>query len=292
MRKALTALATAAPLLLAGCTLLKEVAASSFQRPTLSLKDVRLADISLAGATLNLVFDVDNPNEQGLSLAETDYLLKVEGKQLVAGKPPDGFQIPGRGHAEVILPASVKFSELGQSIAALLSQKSVAYDASGHVGVSTPIGLVALPFQKQGRFDLPTVPQISVGAPSLSDVSLTSATLRLPLVISNGNAFALPLGAIAGSLNIAGSNVGSVQTQDVGTLAAQGKQTLDLPVKIRFSDAFAAARAIRSGAAHIDLQGELRSGGAAVPFRLQQDVDLRSNDAPTAPTAPAPSGTN
>ena len=275
MRKILFALATAAPLLLAGCTFLKEVAASSFQKPSLTFKDARLGEISLAGATVNLVFDVDNPNAQGLSLGETDYLLKVEGKQLVAGKPPDGFKIPGKGHAEVVLPASVKFAELGQSLVALLSQKSVAYDASGHIGVDTPIGLVALPFQKTGRLDLPTVPQVSIGSPSLSDVSLTSAVLRLPITISNGNAFALPLGAIAGTLNIAGSNVGAVETKEVGTLAAQGKQTVDLPVRIRFTEAFAAAKAIRSGAAHVDLQGELRSGGAAVPFRLQQDLDLR-----------------
>ena len=267
---------------MAGCTLLKQVAASGFQKPTMTLKDARLSDISLGGATVNLVFDVDNPNEEGLSLGETDYLLKIEGKQLVAGKPPEGLKIPGKGHAEVVLPASVKFAELGSSILALLSQKSVAYDASGHIGVATPIGLVALPFQKEGRLDLPTVPQISIGSPSLSDMSLTSATLRLPITIANLNAFALPLGAIAGTLNIAGSNLGSIETKDVGTVAAQGKQTLDLPVKIRFTDAFAAAKAIRSGAAHIDLQGELRSGGAAVPFRLQQDVDLRG--APAAGT--------
>ena len=145
-----------------------------------------------------------------------------------------------------------------------------------HVGVDTPLGLLALPFQKQGRLDLPTVPQVSLGTPSLGDLSLTSATLRLPLTIANDNPFALPLGAIAGTLKVAGANIGSIESKDVGMLSAKGKQVIELPVKIRYSDALDAVRALRSGAARIDLKGELRSGGAALPFHLEKDVDLSS----------------
>ena len=216
-----------------GCSLVQQVAASGIDKPKLSFKSAQLAEVSLDAATVNLVFTVDNPNEQGLSLAESDYLIKVEGKQLVAGKPPGKLQIPGHGSADVTLPASVKFSELASSLSALLSQRSVAYQAAGHLGVDTPLGRVALPFSHQGRLELPKVPEVSVGSPTLKDLSLGSATLMLPVTLSNSNGFALPLGAVTGSLQIAGADVGSVLTPEVGMLAANGKQTVAVPVKLQ-----------------------------------------------------------
>src|SRR5437879_10118672 len=50
---------------LAGCAQLQQLAASAFQRPAVSFKDARLRDVSLGGATVDLVFGVDNPNDQG-----------------------------------------------------------------------------------------------------------------------------------------------------------------------------------------------------------------------------------
>ena len=257
-----------------GCSLFQTIAASGFQNPTLAFKDAQLAEVSLEGATVNLVVSVDNPNSQGISLAETDYQLQIEGNQLVAGKPPAGITIPANGKMDVTLPATVKFSELGSSLAALFSKHTVGYAASGHLGIQTPIGILALPIEKQGQLDLPRVPEVSLGSPSLKNISLTSATLDLPLVLKNPNAFALPLGAVAGALTIAGVEIGSVKTKEVGRVAASASQTISLPVQIRFADAYAAFKALQQGSVHIGFNGELRSGGAALPFKLEQDVDV------------------
>jgi LEA14-like dessication related protein len=273
LRRCLPALLCACAAAL-GCSLVKQVAASGFERPTLSFKDARLAEVSLEGATVDLTFTVDNPNDQGISLADTDYALAIEGKQLVAGKPLGRLQIPARASTDVTLPATVKFADLAASLAELLGRRSVAYQASGHIGVDTPIGVVALPFAHEGRFDLPSAPEVAIGPPKLRDVSLSSATLELPLTLTNANAFTLALGAIAGSLRISGAEVGSVLTPDVGALPANGKQTISVPVQVHFTDAIAAARALRGGGAHLDFKGELRSGTAALPFALERDVDL------------------
>ncbi len=248
--------------------------ASGFQRPTLTFKDARLTEISLADATFNLTFIVDNPNDEAISLAQTDYLLQIEGRQVVAGAPPAGIKIAPRSSSEVVLPANVRFVELAASLAALFSQHSVAYQASGHVGVDTPIGVATLPFSHEGRLDLPQIPSIAVGSPRLTNISLTSATLEVPLTLTNANAYALPLGVLAGALRIAGADVGAVQTAEIGMLAANGALTVVLPVQIRFAEAFAAAEALRSGTAHVSLSGELRSKSAALPIQIERDVAL------------------
>jgi len=70
--------------------------------------------VSLAGATVNLRLLVNNPNSQGISLAESDYKLSVAGKQAVAGKPAAGRRIPGGGSSEVVLPPRIRFRRRGR----------------------------------------------------------------------------------------------------------------------------------------------------------------------------------
>ena len=166
---------------LCGCSLLQTVAQR--REPTLSFTDASLSDVTLAGATVNLTFTVENPNPVGISLAESDYKLSVAGKQLVAGKPPAGLQIPASGSAEVTLPAQVRFADLGESVAAVLRQNEVPYRAEGHIGVSTPLGIIPLAFAKDGTLPLPRIPSVTVQSPRIASLSLTQATLEVPLTL-------------------------------------------------------------------------------------------------------------
>ena len=109
--KVLPAVVASSLVAFCGCSWLRQMAASGFQKPSLSFKDASLSDVTLSGATVNLVFTVTNPNDAALSLAETDYKFSLEGKQVVAGKPPAGIRIPAKGSSDVTLPASVKFAD-------------------------------------------------------------------------------------------------------------------------------------------------------------------------------------
>jgi LEA14-like dessication related protein len=272
--KALRAVAVSSIAVLCGCAFLKQMAASGFQKPSLAFKDATLSDITLAGATVNLVFTVTNPNDAALSLAETDYKLLIEGKQVVAGKPPAGIRIPANGTGEVTLPASLKFADVAGSIADFLRKEQANYSAEGHIGVDTPIGIAALPFQKEGTVPLPKLPDVSLGTPKIGEIGLTSARIDVPLVFNNKNAFALPLGSVSGALRIAGADVGEVGAQPVGRVDPRAAKTVTLPVTVHFSQAMAAARAIREGRAHVAVDGQLAAEGAAVPFHVEHDVEF------------------
>jgi LEA14-like dessication related protein len=273
--KALLLAVCVAALFGAGCSLIRSIFARGFEPPGLSFQSASLSEISLEGATLNLMFKVDNPNGDALSLAETDYRLFVEGKPIAAGKPPKGLLVPGHGSADVVLPAAIHFSELASSVEAVLKRKVVAWRADGHIGVETPVGIVALPFATQGNLNLPKIPRVTVGSPTLSDISLSGATLRLPLVVENQNEYPLPLADVTGALRVAGAEVGHFAVRDLGRLDAQGKKTITLPVAVRFAEAAAAWRALQSGRAEVAVSGVLGSGGASLPFNFVQEVDVR-----------------
>src|SRR4051812_14953016 len=104
----------------------------------------------------------------------------IGGKQLFAGKPPAAIHIPANAADDVALPASVKFADIAGSIADFLRKEQASYRAEGHIGVDTPIGIAALPFQKEGTVPLPKLPDVSLGTPKIGQLGLTSARIDVP----------------------------------------------------------------------------------------------------------------
>jgi LEA14-like dessication related protein len=257
---------------LSACSLLRGVA--DFREPSVSFKEASLADVSLAGATVNLTLTVHNPNPQGISLAETDYQLSVAGRQLVAGKPAGGLRIAGGSSSDVVLPAQVRFADLGDSIASVLQQDQLPYRAEGHVGVSTPLGVLPLGFSKEGTLPVPRLPTVTLQPPRIAELSLTQATLDVPLTLSNPNPFPLPLGSLVGDLRIEGADVGRIASPELGRVDARNSRTVAVPVTVRFAQALATARALREGRARVVLDGTLSSGGASVPVHVEREVDF------------------
>src|SRR5262249_45281981 len=87
-----------------GCSWL-QMAEGGFKKPSVAYKSASLSDVSLSGATLNVVTNVDNPNPVEIALAEVDYRLSIDGHPVATGRPPEGLAIPANGNADVKLPA-------------------------------------------------------------------------------------------------------------------------------------------------------------------------------------------
>jgi len=260
--------------LLAGCALLRS--AASFEKPTLTFKDARLPSIDFDGAELDLVFLVANPNSIGLDLAKASYALAVEGKQVVAGAPQNGLQIPAHGSAEVTFPAKVHWNEIAPALEALFAQDQVHYKASGTVGLNSPIGVVELPLEHEGTFGAPKMPVFEIGSPRITGLSLTSASLSIPLKIKNSNGFPLPLGGVLGDVSLAGSHVGHISLPEAAPVPAGNETTILIPLDVNFLSAgTAAAQAIRTGIAEVKIDATLNAAGTTLPFKVAKTVELQ-----------------
>jgi len=271
------ALLLAVPLL-SGCSLLKSLATPA-QEPSLSFKAAQLESVDFEGANLNLVFQVTNPNAQGINLASAAYALEVEGHQIVSGQPPGGLQIPGNGSADLTFPAHLVFQQLAPALEALWSRDQVAYKASGSVGFNTPLGVVSMPLAHQGTFAPPHTPQAELGTPRLTQVTLTGARLIVPLKLTNRNPFPLPLGALLGSVEVDGTRVGKVALAEQPSIAGSATKLVELPLEVSFLSAGKAVlQAVQRGSAQLKLDGELRSGAASLPLHLEQNVQLQQEN--------------
>jgi LEA14-like dessication related protein len=264
----------ASALFLPGCALLKGLFESTFKKPDLRFKTANLQDVNLGGARLDTVWLLDNPNPMGLSVAHIDYTFFVEDKQVVAGQPRRGLQIPASKQAELTFPAELKFADLASTLGTFLNQDTAKYRAEGTIGLDTPIGIIKLPLKKEGLFEVPKIPAFTLERPRITSMNLTSATLEIPLKLTNKNSYPLPLTGLVGNLSIGGANVGNVTAGQLGLLPPKGTQTVTLPVTVDFTRALQAANAIRQGRGKVELTGNLTSGSAQVPVSLGQVLDF------------------
>ena len=263
--------------LLCGCALAGKLAGAAFERPKLEFKDAKLDHIDFTGADVTLTYLVTNPNPAGLDLAHADYALQVENHPLLSGKPQSGLKIPGGGSADVAFPAHLTWNELAPAVEALFAQESVHYKASGTLGLNTPVGVIALPLEHEGTFAPPHLPQLELQSPTIVSIGLTGARLSLPLKIGNRNGFALPLGGILGSVEIAGEKVGRVALPAQGVIEAGKETVISLPLDVSFLSAGAAvASALKSRVAEFKIDGTLTSGTSTLPVHLAQTVNLTS----------------
>lgn len=266
----------ALPMLLAGCPgLLEALRSSVFREPNLTFKSAWLSDISFAGLTLDTVWEIHNPNSVGVSIAQLDYALTVEGKRVVSGTPGTGLDVRPASASELHFPAAIRFADLVAVVQTFLNKDTAAYRVEGRLGFDTPIGLVQLPMAHEGTFEVPKVPQVAFGNPRVTSVSLSGARIEFPLNVTNRNTYALPVSGLQGTLSIGGAPVGRLSTGDLGAMAGKGVRTVSLPLDINLlSAASAVVTAVQGGNAQVGFNAQVSSGPTSAPLTVQQAVSF------------------
>jgi LEA14-like dessication related protein len=246
-------------------------ASSAGHEPTFTFVRADVRDATLESLTLDTVWRLDNPNDLAISLAQVDYALFIEGKQVVAGSPAAGLQVAARGSTELHFPANVKFVDLAAVVQTFLTKDTAAWRVQGSLGVSTPIGVVSLPLATSGQFEVPKVPAVQFGNPRVSNVSFAGATIEFPLQITNKNSYALPISSVTGALSIAGAPVGTLSSGDLGAMTGRGTRTVTLPLTVNFlSAAGALVNVAQGGNAQVRFDAQVQSGRATIPVKVDQ----------------------
>jgi LEA14-like dessication related protein len=270
-----TLIAAALAVTLSGCAYLSQFLQSAFKQPAFAFKNLGLENIDLGGLTLDTIWQLDNPNNVGLSLASIEYALLVDEKQVVSGAPPQGLNIAANGSSDLHFPAGIKFQDLVQVVETFLTKDSATYAAKGALGINTPIGVIRLPLEKTGNFEVPKIPAIQFGNPKVTNLSITGATIEFPLQVTNRSSFPLPVGNVTGAINVAGSSIGTISTGDLGAMLGQGTKQVSLPLNVSFlSAAGALVNAIRGGQAPLAFDAKVQSGQTVLPLKVDQLVNF------------------
>ena len=150
MRKAASAVVLSVAVL--ACATLRN--ALTFESPQIELQEINVTGMGLSGGTLDLVFDVYNPNqyrlrstrlEVGLELASTDF-----GEALI-DKPLD---LSPQNHSRVVMPVRFTWAGVGAAARSLLQSQELPYGITGAVMLDTPLGERRVQLQSKGNVPL------------------------------------------------------------------------------------------------------------------------------------------
>ena len=146
----LAVLSLLAPLL--SCATLRN--AIQFQTPDIVLQEINITGLGLQGGTLDLVFDVYNPNKYSLRSTRLDVSLQLAGTdfgEALIDKPLD---FSPENHSRVLMPVRFAWSGVGAAARALLQSQELPYGLTGAVVLDTPIGERRVGLKSKGSVPL------------------------------------------------------------------------------------------------------------------------------------------
>src|SRR5688500_17002530 len=123
--------------LLAGCV-------TEVRRPTASVRQMSLGEVTPQGFTMNFEVEVENPNSVALPVADVDYNLRLFERDFVDGEADPDASIPANGSMPVTLPVHVSFENLlAISDGIRKSGGDVLYELEGGLGFGGGSNLLA-----------------------------------------------------------------------------------------------------------------------------------------------------
>jgi len=123
--------------LLVACATLGRLA---FREPDIQLEEINITGFGLTGGTLDLVFDVYNPNEYRIRSTRLEVGLDLEGTHFGDALLERPLDLSPTNHSRVVVPLRFEWAGLGAGAKALLSRKAVAYGITGAAVLDTPLG--------------------------------------------------------------------------------------------------------------------------------------------------------
>jgi len=128
--------------------------ALTFEKPQVELQEINVTGLGLSGGTLDLVFDVYNPNDYGLRSTRLEVDLELAGTdfgEALIDKPLDLSPV---NHSRVTMPVRFTWTGVGAAARSLLESQELPYGLTGAVFLDTPIGEKRVELRSKGNVPL------------------------------------------------------------------------------------------------------------------------------------------
>lgn len=110
--------------------------------PSVSLRNVEIADINFSGQTFLLGFDVTNPNPFPLPVSTVSYTVELEGHRFASGSTAGGFTVPSSGDAEFAISVELDLMKTAPQLLFIVHDSvkhDIPYTLSGKLGLDIPL---------------------------------------------------------------------------------------------------------------------------------------------------------
>ena len=139
-------------LFLSACATLRSVL--SFQEPQVELKEINITGMGLSGGTLDLVFDVYNPNDYRLRSTRLEVGLDLEGTHFGDALIDRPLDLSPTNHSRVVMPVRFEWAGVGAAARGLLTRQALKYGVTGAVLLDTPLGEKRVQLRGEGNVPL------------------------------------------------------------------------------------------------------------------------------------------
>lgn len=131
----------------------------ALRTPNFGFEGLRVADLDLSGATLELDLAVDNDHGSTLDFTNFDYDFALEGYEVGSGSVATLGAVQGANTGTLTLPLDIDFLGAGSAAYELFStllsgEGSVDVGLNAATDVDTPFGLIPLSVDETGRVSL------------------------------------------------------------------------------------------------------------------------------------------
>lgn len=243
-----------------GCTLLKDLV--NVKRPALAYSNVSIQSINFSEAVLLFDFDVNNPNNVGITADRYSYEFFVNDNSFISGDQQENIRIERESTSTLQVPVTLRFSELVNTFDSLLRNDQFAYKINTAFEFDIPgLGNQTLPINASGEFPMPKVPQIEFGGFDVKELSLSGAEMEISLNISNPNIFPVSLLDADYTLEVNGKNWLDASLGNELRVSPSGSQDLIIPVRLNSS---------QMGSVLIDMM----RGNAEFEYRLTGNANV------------------
>ena len=135
----------------AACATLRNL---TFTEPDVSLQEIDVIGIGLTGGTLNLVFDVWNPNDYRIRSTRLEVGIDLEGTHFGDALLDRPLDLSPTNHSRAVVPVRFEWAGLGAGAKALVTKRAVGYAITGAVLLDTPLGEQRVALQGRGNVPL------------------------------------------------------------------------------------------------------------------------------------------
>lgn len=123
-------------------------------RPTVAIREIHVTGLTLSGATLTLLVELENPNGFGLTVTAFTYTLYLNDRPVAQGKTIESVELPRRSVTSIPLPLKTSFQDLERGLQSLIGSATVDYRIQGSLEVRSFLGPLEFPYHRTGTIDL------------------------------------------------------------------------------------------------------------------------------------------
>jgi len=123
--------------LLAACATVGRLA---FREPEIQLQQITVTGLGLSGGTMDLVFDVWNPNDYRITSTRLEVGIDLENTHFGEALLDRPLDLSPQNHSRVVVPVRFEWAGLGAGAKGLLTHQAVGFALAGALILDTPLG--------------------------------------------------------------------------------------------------------------------------------------------------------